>query len=490
MPERSTKKFQIYKRLYARRQDIIEDAKKLGASMKFPSRLKGKFGLTSAHSSFPGPIAKDVLRVMDKASDEVRPLSDLNDDLRETIKDFYGDGYDAVPIASGEAALWIAFESLVSPSFLGRGDAYRSRYIAPFERHVSHQSGFGRPFPPKYKYVAADRYITAGELGVEGKRLFNLDTVLVPFVGARYDAHGIKYYPAPLLSTVKAEASAERFGEVAERHKDTLSAFVSLAYDTPGYGYGEKASNGAPLFQTLMGKLAAEYDVPYIVDDAWGAPILGTDIRKTGASLILYSGDKVIRGPLSGLLIGTDEAIVPIRRAIGTHSHRFGNPSAYAKAMFSAFDPGREVIVAQNYILRKLVEEPRQYTGPVDATYDIVKEELADSALDPYKKDILVTKTYNNMAVEINYDRTWKEGAAGIPIFTEEDSFAGTLPLETVLNTIGILPTITFDGNILIAPGHGTVDDDGALIEERMRFGVKAIIGALEIVTKYAQVRE
>ena len=136
MPAHTAYKFQTYKRLYARRQDIVEDAKKLATAIKFPDRLKGKFGMTSAHSSFPGPIAKDVLRVMDKASDEIRPLSDLNDDLRETIKDFYGDDYDAVPIASGEAALWIAFEALVSPSFLGRGDAYRSRYIAPFERHA------------------------------------------------------------------------------------------------------------------------------------------------------------------------------------------------------------------------------------------------------------------------------------------------------------------------------------------------------------------
>ncbi|MDA4136592.1 MAG: hypothetical protein OK449_06320 [Thaumarchaeota archaeon] len=488
MSVKPTKKFQMYKRLYSQRQDMVEDAKKLGAELKFPEALKSKFGMTSAHSSFPGPIAKDVLMEMDKAGDEVRPLSDINDDLRDTVKDFYGDDYDAVPIASGEAALWIAFEALVTPSFLGRGDAYRCRYIAPFERHVSHQSGFGRPFPPKYKYVAADRYSTAGELGVEGKRLFNLDTVLVPFVGARYDAHGIKYYPTPLLSTADAKQTAAKFAQVAARHADSVSAFVSLAYDTPGYGYGEKAANGAPLFQTLVGKLAQEYDVPYIVDDAWGAPILGTDIRKTGASLILYSGDKVIRGPLSGLLIGKDDAIVPIRRAIGTHSHRYGNPSAYAKAMFSAFDPGREAIVAQAYILKKLMREPKQYTGPVDSTYKIVKEELANSSLEPFKKDIIVTKTYNNMSVEVNYDRTWKGDKMGVPIFTEEDSFAGTLPFEYILNTIGILPTITFDGNIMIAPGHGTVDANGALIEDRMRLGVKAIFGAMEIVSKRAGV--
>jgi hypothetical protein len=484
----SPKKFQIYKKLYLERQEILEEAKRLGEKLRFPDDLKGKFALTPAHSSYPGPIAKDIRKAMDSASDELRPLSDLVDDLRNSVKDFYGDEYDATSIASGEAALWIAFDSLATPSILGRGDAYRGRYIAPFERHVSHQSGFGRPFPPKYKYVAADRYVTAGELGVEGKRLFNLDTVLVPFVGTRYQAHGIKYYPAPLLSTTDAEASAKSITEVAERHSEYLTAFASLGYDTPGYGYGEKTADGAPLFQVRMGELAAKYNVPYITDDAWGAPIIGTDIRKTGASVVLYSCDKGLRGPLSGLMIGKDEAMIPIRRALGIHSHRFGNPSAYAKAMYSAFDPGREVIVAQNVIVRKLLEEPKYYTAAVDETFKIIMEEFDNFEPERLKDDILITKSYNNLAVEINYDRTWKEGEIGIPIFSEEDSFAGTALIEAALNAIGILPTITYDGNILVTPGNGTVDDSGALIEERMRFGIQALFGIIEIIDRHAGV--
>jgi hypothetical protein len=55
----------MYKKLYAHRSDIIDDAKKLAENLHFPHELKGKFGLTSAHSSFPGPIAKDVLREME-----------------------------------------------------------------------------------------------------------------------------------------------------------------------------------------------------------------------------------------------------------------------------------------------------------------------------------------------------------------------------------------------------------------------------------------
>ena len=31
-------------------------------------------------------------------------------------------------------------------------------------------------------------------------------------------------------------------------------------------------------------------DVPYIIDNAWGAPFIGTDIRKIGCDVITYSG--------------------------------------------------------------------------------------------------------------------------------------------------------------------------------------------------------
>ncbi|MDA4129110.1 MAG: hypothetical protein OK422_06630 [Thaumarchaeota archaeon] len=480
------KKFELYKTLYAHRDDIVHDAKKFGRSLDFLPKDRGKFGLTGAHSSYPGPIGFDVLKEITRAQKQMRPLPDLVDELRSAVKDYYGDEFDAAPIGSGEAALWVAFDVLATPPLLGHGSPYRTRYVAPLERHVTHQSGFGRPFPARYKYVGAERYATAGELGVEGKRLNNLDVVLVPLDGARYDSHGIKYYPVPLLSRVDAKKSGETLAEVAERHAAYLSAFASLGYDVPGYGYSDKTPDDVPELQFLIGKLASKYDVPYITDNAWGAPILGTDIRKTGASLMFYSIDKVLHGPLSALIIGKEDVMVAVRRALGTHSTRSGNPSGYSKAMYSAFDPGREAIVAQNYIVRKLVEEPKLFTKPVDETYKIVREEFAGVRPGKFKKDLLITKTYNNLSVEVNYDRTWKNDDFGIPIFSEEDSFAGLALIETAVAAMGVLPTITYDGNILIAPGHGTIDDEGSLIGERMRAGVRALVGAIEIVCRRA----
>lgn len=151
------KKFQIYKKLYLNRDQILSDAKRLGETIGIPPHLKGKIGLTGSHSSFPGPISKQVLSEIARAQDERRALPDLVDDLRDVVKDYYGDDYDAAPIASGEAALWTLIDTTMTAPMMGRGSAYRTRYIAPFERHVSHQSGFGRPFPPKYKYVASER---------------------------------------------------------------------------------------------------------------------------------------------------------------------------------------------------------------------------------------------------------------------------------------------------------------------------------------------
>jgi hypothetical protein len=480
------KKYKIYRQLYSDTKEILEEAKQLGQRLGITEKTRGTFALTPSHSSFPGPIASEISREMARPENVGRNLPDLVDDLRDLVKDYYGDGYDAAPVGSGEGALWLVFETLISSPMLGRGEGYRSRYLVPFERHISYHANFGRPFPPKYKYIAADRYVTSGELGVEGKRLLDVDAVLIPAVGARYEAHGIKYYPAPLLSEVQAEPTAEKFVEAAERQSSSVTGIASLAYDTPGYGYGEKTDDGSPKLQMLLGKLAQKYDIPYITDDAWGAPIIGTDFRKTGASLAIFSVDKVMRGPLSALIIGKEEELIPIRRALGIHSHRYGSPSAYSKAMYSAFDPGREQIIAQTYIIKTLIENPRWYTQAVDATHKIVMEEFSDWEPASLRDDVLVSKSYNNLAVEINYDRTWKNGERGIPIFTEEDSFAGTALIESALNAIGILPTITYDGNIMISPGHGTVDDSGELIEERMRLGVKALFGVIGIICKFA----
>ncbi|GAJ24690.1 unnamed protein product, partial [marine sediment metagenome] len=82
------------------------------------------------------------------------------------------------------------------------------------------------------------------------------DSIFVRLVGTKYEVHGIKFNPVPLMTGTDAEKSIERIAEVAERHADTLAGFESIGYDTPGYGYGEKDESGVPKLKKLIGQLA------------------------------------------------------------------------------------------------------------------------------------------------------------------------------------------------------------------------------------------
>ncbi len=290
-------RYHLYKKLKLSMPKIMEEAKKAADEIGIPHEWRGKFGLTGAISGCHGLITKEVDEAISAVAREVIPNKVFADEIRDIVKDYYGDEYDALLVSTCEAALWLSFDVLVAPPLTGRGEKYRSRYVIPYERHIHHHGGYGRPIPPYYKDILADRGCTAGELGFYGKRLENVDTIIVPMVGARYVAHGIKYHPAVLLSGVNALATAEKIKETAERYIDTLAGFTTLGYDTAGYGYGDKDNDGTPLLQKKIGELACLYNVPYIVDNAWGVPFIGTDPRKTGAWVMTYSMDKAAGAP-------------------------------------------------------------------------------------------------------------------------------------------------------------------------------------------------
>jgi hypothetical protein len=51
---------------------------------------------------------------------------------------------------------------------------------------------------------------------------------------------------------------------------------------------------------------------------------------------------------------------------------------------------------------------------------------------------------------------------------------------------MGVVPTLTYDGNLMISPGFGTVDLEGNLMEDRMRLAVRCLFGTIKIISKYA----
>lgn len=478
-------KYQMYKHLCANIPNIYADARKAAEEIGIPADLKGKFGMTGGVSGCPAPLREDIVKAGEEYGSKVIPLATMVDELRELVKDIYGDEYDCAPTATCEAGLWVTFDSLFTPPALGRGDNYRTRYIAPLEKHFHHQGGYGRPFPPRYKDVIADRGTTPGELGFYGKRQNNLDTLIVPVAGCDYPVHGIKFHPCPLLTKVDAKATAENVRKYAAIHSGYLSGITSLGYETPGYGYAEKAADGSPLLQKLYAEIAKEYNIPYVIDNAWGVPGIGHDIRKSGADVVIYSMDKASGAATSGLIIGKEDVMVPIRRAMGMHGDRYGTTASYGKAAYVVFDPGKEAIATQIQALRVLRDNPEVYTKSVDDLYDIVVEEFGK--VNPkIKKGLLISKSYNSRAVEINYENTWADGEMGLPIFSIEDMYSGTNIFQTGMSQMGVVPTVAYDANIYMSPDLATTDSKGNLLKDVMRYGVKAQVALMEIVAKYA----
>lgn len=475
----------LYALMEKEKPNMMERAKKVPDEIGIPKEKRANLGL-SGGSATHAMLLEESIQSIVEGSRKITNLATLDVEIRRLVKSYYGDEYDGAVVNTCEAALWLLFDVLYTPSFLHRGNSSIFRYIAPYEKHVHHQAGYGSPVPPKYKDISADRGVTAGELGVYAKRLANLEVILVPLLGADYSCHGIKYHPCTLLRNVKGEESVKKIREVAEANRPFLSGFTSMGYDTPGYGYGEVDENGTPILMKGIGSISSELNVPYVVDNARGTPFIGTDPRSIGADAIVYSTDKAFFGPTGGLIIGTEEVMIPIRRAIGIHGQRWGTGSSHGKAGYVTFDPGKECLEGLIPVLRMLVEEPERLKKPLDEFHELIKEEfsLAKSQLGRFADGFEFTKTYNSLCTMINYEKTWEGEGLGFPIFSIEDMYSGSNPIQSGIKAMGLIPCLGYDANLMVGPGLGTLDSKGNLLEEESRFVLKALFKMMGIIAE------
>jgi len=109
--------------------------------------MRGNLGLTGSVSGCHGLLASEVEEAMAAVSRKVLPSAVLDEQIRDEVKAFYGDEYDACLVNTCEAGLAVSYEVLCQAPSMGRGDTYRTRYMAPYERHMHHQGAYGRPSP-------------------------------------------------------------------------------------------------------------------------------------------------------------------------------------------------------------------------------------------------------------------------------------------------------------------------------------------------------
>lgn len=483
-------KFQWYQRIYAQTPQILEEARQAAKEYGI-EKIRDKVGLYPGSSSCPGPLPNYILNAVIAANKvPVYPLRRAGDELREVVKDIYGDAYDVATANTCEAGMRVVYDTLFAPPMLRKGDAYRARFIFPYGEDYEFPAAYGRPFPPRYKNLFADRSSTGGELSVEGKSLPNLDAIFVRLVGARYEPHGVKFNPVPLMSRIDHKKSADKIRRIAERHATELAGFTSVGYDTPGYGGNEKDRKGVPLLFKYIGEIAREFDLPFVIDGAGSAPVFWPHPRDIGASVMLWSTDKAVRAPISGLIIGEEEVMVPIRKALGLGGQRYGEVASHSKAVYSLSDPGRDSVVGLTALMKMLRDQPDKVTRPIDQMHQIIVEEFAQFAFQRFLPKMLFTKSYAYGGTEINYERTWEDGEFGIPIFSMEDMFANTNPIMSAMDEMGVFAATVYSGNVFLTPGLGNLDENDELMEETTRLAVRAMVKSFEIVCRHAGLKE
>ncbi|HJM09892.1 MAG TPA: hypothetical protein QGF40_00735, partial [Candidatus Marinimicrobia bacterium] len=168
-------KYQWYQKIYDSLPEIVTEAEAYGKELGL-NKVDRDIGLYAGSSARPGNLPNYVLDPIIEAnrSNQTLPVRAVEDELREVVKDVYGDHYDAAAANTCEACLRICFETLCSPPIMRRGETYRGRVIMPYSEDYEWMGGYGRAFPPRYKNLLVDRTVAGGELGVEGKTLTNL----------------------------------------------------------------------------------------------------------------------------------------------------------------------------------------------------------------------------------------------------------------------------------------------------------------------------
>jgi hypothetical protein len=235
-------------------------------------------------------------------------------------------------------------------------------------------------------------------------------------------------------------------------------------------------------------RLAHDFELPHFVDCGGGLPVVGYGPADVDADLMCWSMDKAGRALACGLLVGKEEVMLPLRKACGVAGQRFGGLSSHGKALYSFADPGRAALASLIAYLTVLRESPERVTRPIDQFHEILHRELQEFKYPQFLRAIQLTKSYAFGGSELNYQDTWSEGSAGIPISTLEDFFSSTNVIPIASEAMGVSPATVYAGNMFIAPGLGTLDKHGELIEERAILAAKALVRSMEIVCDVAEV--
>ena len=129
-------KFQMYKHLQAKTPEIYAEARKAADDLGI-TKYRGQIGLTGAISGCPAPMRKNVAEAIMEGERRTIPLATLVDEIREIVKDVYGDEYDACPVAPAKVAFGLLLTHCSHAYLRPRRQVSRKIHSTVGEAHAS-----------------------------------------------------------------------------------------------------------------------------------------------------------------------------------------------------------------------------------------------------------------------------------------------------------------------------------------------------------------
>jgi hypothetical protein len=414
-----------------------------------------------------------------RRSDDDGSVPDLINRIRELVKDTYGDAYDACPTVSTSAALAlcraVAIPDGTQPDRNGNV-AGSLAVVVPRQKPSELLAGF-RPLPPKYGLVPG--FSAHGETKVGPGPLA---AVLVPLSGASYSYHGIVPGPVAMLANAQSGPSLQGVAAAAEACYPHLAGIMALGTAVPGCGFTEANDDGVPELHAGLGEIAAEFDVPFLVDNTPGTPFLGPDLSKAMVSAAVF-GPFGPGGP--GLLIGVEELVIPMLELAGGGGHK-GPSRVSAGGTSPPVLPSKDSLRDTVELMTEARRNPEPFGRVVDRIYDTAVSGFAHLE-DDFKRALRFKKNYAGLSVEVNYEDTWNEGM-GFPVFSGQDALAGTHLLREGLKRMGVTSISTADAAIVIGIPRQTLNEalHFSPDTDELRKEILALVTLLKIIGEKA----
>jgi hypothetical protein len=134
----------LFDKLPEIQREAAASAERLGLN-RFKDRIGTYHGSSGCAARLPGYVLDAIVQANQI---DVLPARKIADEMRDLVKQAYGDDYDVCVTNTAEAALRVSFETLCAPPSIRKGEQFRGRVLQIFGEDAEWAAAMAGRFRP------------------------------------------------------------------------------------------------------------------------------------------------------------------------------------------------------------------------------------------------------------------------------------------------------------------------------------------------------